>query len=139
MGVRFRKSKQIIPGVKLNVSKSGAGVRVGGKSAGVSVGPRGTRASASIPGSGISYSTKIGGSKSKPAASSVRVVKPVVFRWWYVALAIIFVISGIGGFAKDIASGFATFAIGAIMFVFTFLKARSIKKANSAENEDTQE
>lgn len=65
MGFRFRKSKQLLPGVQATVSKNGVRVRLGGKHAGVSVGSSGVRASASIPGTGISYSKKLAGNSSK--------------------------------------------------------------------------
>ena len=39
----FRKSKQILPGVRLNVSKRGAGVSLGRRGARVSVNSRGRR------------------------------------------------------------------------------------------------
>lgn len=56
MGTRFRKSKQILPGVKLNVTKKGIGVSVGGKVAGISVNSQGdVTKRASIPGTGISF------------------------------------------------------------------------------------
>lgn len=59
--MRFRKRVKIAPGVSLNVGKKSAGVRVGGRGYGVSTNTKtGTRASVGLPGSGISYSKKIG-------------------------------------------------------------------------------
>ena len=56
MGFRFRKSKQILPGVKLNFSSKSVGVSLGGKHARVSLNSSGRKTySASIPGTGISY------------------------------------------------------------------------------------
>ena len=56
MGTRFRKSKQILPGVKLNVTKKGIGVSVGGKAGGISINSQGdVTKRASIPGTGISF------------------------------------------------------------------------------------
>lgn len=58
MGMRFRKSKTIAPGVKLNLGKSGASVRFGGKGAGVTLNTKGkVTTSAGIPGTGLSYSS----------------------------------------------------------------------------------
>lgn len=77
MGVRFRKSVKICKGVKVNFSKSGASLSLGGKGHSVNVGTRGTRVTAGIPGTGLSYSTKVGGkshskshSKSTPSSRS---------------------------------------------------------------------
>lgn len=70
MGFRFRKSVKIAPGVRMNVSKSGVGFSAGVKGARVSTGPRGTHLTTSIPGTGISYQTKL--SKKKKRSSSTR-------------------------------------------------------------------
>ncbi|SFE90725.1 Protein of unknown function [Bacillus sp. OV194] len=56
MGFGFRKSFKIAPGVRLNVSKSGIGASVGGRGLRYSVNSRGSRVTASIPGTGLSYS-----------------------------------------------------------------------------------
>lgn len=59
--MRFRKRVKIAPGVSLNVGKKSVGVRVGGRGYGVSTNTKtGTRASVGLPGTGISYSKKIG-------------------------------------------------------------------------------
>ena len=58
MGLNFRKSFKIAPGVRLNVGKKGiSSVSVGGKGARVSVGKKGTRTTISAPGTGLSYSS----------------------------------------------------------------------------------
>lgn len=64
MGTRFRKSFKIAPGVKVNVGKKSVGISVGGKYGGVSVNSKtGARARVSAPGTGLSYSEKIGRSR----------------------------------------------------------------------------
>lgn len=62
MGMRFRKSVKICKGVKVNFSKSGASLSLGGRGHSMNFGHRGTRATVGIPGTGLSYSTKVGGS-----------------------------------------------------------------------------
>lgn len=58
MGLNFRKSFKVAPGVRLNVGKKGiSSVSVGGKGARVSVGKKGTRTTVSAPGTGLSYSS----------------------------------------------------------------------------------
>ncbi|NDK57375.1 DUF4236 domain-containing protein [Pontibacter fetidus] len=57
MGFRFRKSFKLMPGVRLNVSKSGLSTSIGGKGATVNISRKGTRTTVGIPGSGVSYST----------------------------------------------------------------------------------
>ena len=50
MAIRFRKTKKILPGVKLNLSKSGVSVTAGVKGASINLG---------IPGTGISKRDKL--------------------------------------------------------------------------------
>lgn len=69
MGFRFRKSIKIAPGVKVNLGKKSVGVSVGGKYGGVSVNSRtGARARVSAPGTGMSYSQKIGKTSARKPA-----------------------------------------------------------------------
>ncbi len=78
MGLRFRKSFKIAPGVKINVGKKSIGISAGTKHARVSVNSSGrVTKSASIPGTGISYvetkkinKTSKSSKPSKPANSS---------------------------------------------------------------------
>ncbi len=59
MGWRFRHSFKIIPGVKLNLSKSGLSCSVGGAPFTVNVGQRGVYGTASLPGTGISFRQRL--------------------------------------------------------------------------------
>ena len=66
MGVRFRRSISLGKGAKLNLSKGGLGISVGGKGARVGFGTRGAYTSAGIPGTGlyaINYAGKSGKKK----------------------------------------------------------------------------
>lgn len=66
MGLRFRKSIKLAPGVKLNLNKKSTGITVGGKGAHYTINSNGKKtASVGIPGTGISYSTSTGGGTSK--------------------------------------------------------------------------
>ena len=72
MGMRFRKSFKIAPGVKLNLSKRGIGVSAGVKGARVSLNSKGrVTKSVGIPGTGISYvsGSKLGASKKKATSA----------------------------------------------------------------------
>jgi len=57
LGLRFRRSIKILPGVRLNFSKSGVSTSLGGPGASINLGPKGTRQTIGLPGTGISYST----------------------------------------------------------------------------------
>lgn len=61
MAIRFRKSVKIAPGLKLNIGKKSASVRIGGKNVGYTVGTKGRTASASIPGTGLGVTSRAGG------------------------------------------------------------------------------
>lgn len=64
MGLRFRKSFKVAPGVKVNLNKKSAGVTIGTKGAHYTVNTSGKRtASVGLPGTGLSYSTSSGGGK----------------------------------------------------------------------------
>lgn len=58
MGLRFRKAKQIAPGLRLNFSKKSVGLSIGKKGLRYSINSSGRRTkSFGIPGTGISYQT----------------------------------------------------------------------------------
>lgn len=54
-GVRFRKSIGVLPGVKVNLSKTGVSTSLGGHGATVNVGTRSRTITLGIPGTGLSY------------------------------------------------------------------------------------
>ena len=60
MGWRFRQSFKVIPGLRLNLSKSGLSASIGSAPFTVNVGPHGLTGTASIPGTGISYREHLG-------------------------------------------------------------------------------
>ena len=56
MGLRFQRRIRILPGVHLNLSKSGMGVSVGGRGAHFGIDARGRRyTSVGLPGTGVSW------------------------------------------------------------------------------------
>lgn len=71
MGFRFRKSIKILPGIRLNLTQKGiSSVSVGDKGLTINQGKKGTRVTASIPGSGLSYSQQVGQSNIPPGSAS---------------------------------------------------------------------
>jgi len=122
MGLRFRKSFKVAPGVKVNVGKKSVGVSLGGKYGGMSFNTRsGARARVSAPGTGLSYSSKIGGSSRKKASSAsssstngyVVKRKTLASRKSYKISYIIFLILGI----VCLIIGIPTIAFGGIIFI----------------------
>ena len=67
MGWRFRKTIKILPGIKLNLGKTGASLSVGPRGATFNISSRGTRFTTSIPGTGLSYSTQLTSNNTKSA------------------------------------------------------------------------
>lgn len=55
MSWRFRQSFKVIPGLRLNLSRSGLSASIGGAPFTINVGPHGVMGTASIPGTGVSY------------------------------------------------------------------------------------
>lgn len=54
-GLRFQKRKRILPGVWLNVSKTGVSVSIGPPGLKINIGKRGIWFTVGLPGSGLSY------------------------------------------------------------------------------------
>ena len=55
---RFRKTMSVLPGVKVNLSKTGVSTSVGGKGATLNVGHGKRMVTLGIPGTGLSYRTE---------------------------------------------------------------------------------
>lgn len=71
MGVRFRRSIKIAPGIRLNFNKKSFGLTLGVKGAHVTVNSKGRKtASVGLPGTGLSYTTST--SKSKTSIKNSR-------------------------------------------------------------------
>ena len=112
MGLRFRKSIKLAPGVRLNLGKKSAGVSFGGKGVRHTISTTGRRTTTvGIPGSGLSYSHTSGGKKSKTnnaegktnmkKTSKQKVKKPITKRWWFYPLIVCLVLGGIGNACSD--------------------------------------
>lgn len=70
MGLYFRKRVKILPGLHLNISKTGTSWSIGPRGVSVNVGKRGTYVNTGIPGTGIYSRTKISGSSYNKKTSS---------------------------------------------------------------------
>lgn len=78
MGWRFQKRITIIPGVRLNLSKSGISTSVGVRGASLTLHKHGVDANVGLPGTGISYRTRLA---SKPRD----VARPAPPSWGKIA------------------------------------------------------
>jgi hypothetical protein len=68
MAFRFRRSVQIVPGVRLNFSKGGVSTSVGVRGASMTVGQRGVYGTVGLPGTGMSYRTRLAAPQGRSAA-----------------------------------------------------------------------
>jgi hypothetical protein len=59
MTIRFFRRVTLLPGLRLNLSKSGASLSIGHRGTWLTVGPRGRRATLGIPGTGIYWTEEI--------------------------------------------------------------------------------
>ncbi len=89
---RFRKTFSILPGVRINLSKTGVSGSLGGHGATVNVGKGGEQVTLGIPGTGLSYRTPLssvlftGLILVAPVIGVVYLVSPTtvhtVLHWW---------------------------------------------------------
>lgn len=96
MPIRLRKRIKILPGVYINLSKSGISTSIGVRGASVTVGHGKTRTNVGIPGTGISYNTIKSNKKqvnTSPSIDGVGILK--VLFYGIIGLFIFLVIKGV--------------------------------------------
>jgi hypothetical protein len=77
-GLRFQKRLRILPGLRINLSKSGASASIGPRGADLNIGRKGVTTNAGIPGTGLSYRQKVG--KGRGWLGVMLLV--VALGWW---------------------------------------------------------
>lgn len=70
-GLRLWRRIRVLPGVTLNLSKSGLSMSVGPRGAKMTIGPRGRRITVGLPGTGLSY-TRVAHPTTRRADSNPR-------------------------------------------------------------------
>ncbi len=70
MGFRFRRRVSIIPGLRINLSRSGPSLSIGHRGAWLTFGPRGRRVTLGLPGTGLYWTEHV------PAAAPPHAVQP---------------------------------------------------------------
>lgn len=79
MGFRFRKTRSLGGGARLNLGKSGVGLSVGTKGLSASASTSGRKSvTTSLPGTGVSYTTQTGGGKKKGSGCLTGIVISLV-------------------------------------------------------------
>ncbi len=103
MGLRFRRSIRVLPGIRINLSRSGLSTSVGVRGAHVTVGHGKVRETVGVPGSGVSYTTTQ--STRSGAYSAPDSAKPG--RFWRVVVGILAILFLLPVIIRLIASLFA--------------------------------
>jgi hypothetical protein len=80
MGFRYHRSVTICKGVRINFSKSGPSLSIGGWGHTVNISGRGARETFSIPGTGLSYSRQIGGTGRSAPRRTVQLPNEILLH-----------------------------------------------------------
>jgi Protein of unknown function (DUF4236)/Bacterial SH3 domain len=100
VGWRFRRTVKILPGVRLNISRSGISTTLGPNGASINLGKRGTRTTVGIPGTGISHSSLMSPSTDsggEQTASPANAQKSGCGTWAIVAITLVALAKCVGG------------------------------------------
>ena len=76
MSFRFRKSVKLMPGVRLNLSKRGGSLSLGPRGASVTVGRQGVYGNVGLPGSGVSYRTRLDTARTRASGAAASSAMP---------------------------------------------------------------
>lgn len=110
MAFRFQRRVKVLPGVRLNFSKSGVSTTVGKRGLSVTNGKRGTHLNVGLPGTGLAYRTKLDNAtqsnnnttsiltRSRGAVSKVLYIMAVVVILLIIGLTSSDTITGVGLF-----------------------------------------
>jgi hypothetical protein len=100
VGWRFRRTVKILPGVRLNLSRSGISTTLGPNGASINLGKRGTRTTVGIPGTGISHSSLMSPtseSGEEQNFSPANAKKSGCGTWAIVAISLFALVKCVGG------------------------------------------
>jgi hypothetical protein len=99
MGFRFHRTVRLLPGLRLNLSKSGVSASIGTRGAWLTFGRKGTRTTVGLPGTGISYT------RTSSAHEHQDVGAPPVraSRSWLVVLLVMLAIAAVVGWLIGVA------------------------------------
>jgi hypothetical protein len=103
MGLRFRKSFRIVPGVRVNLGLGGfTGISVGRRGATMNFGKRGTTGTVSVPGTGLSYQHRFSKPPNSPAVPPTQTARSGI------PLAVCFIVAVmlVGGYLGSRAPSF---------------------------------
>lgn len=117
MGWRFRRSVQVIPGVRLNFSKRGVATSVGVKGAHVTLGKGRVTSTVGVPGTGISYSAT--------AQRDQQVTSASPSRGWLLFLGLASGIASVCCYTSGLErASYAFFGVGLLMIALALFAGR---------------
>jgi hypothetical protein len=87
MGFRFRKTIRILPGIRLNLSKTGVSTSFGGRGLTTTIGHGKRRTTVGIPGTGMSYTTEAPLRSRKGAWVTTLAIVGALFVFFVIATA----------------------------------------------------
>ncbi len=102
MAFRYRRRINILPGVHLNVSRSGISTTLGVRGASMTFGKRGRYINTGIPGTGISWRSRVGSTPREDAEAEPKQEAEVPatqpyhthhLHWWKVALFFVLLVA----------------------------------------------
>lgn len=110
MALRFRRRVKLLPGVHVNISRSGISTSVGVRGASLTFGKRGTYLNTGLPGTGISWRSRV--NNKHPATDSIPSPAPSIqgtpkthhLHWWTVVLFFVAMI-GAGATRSNVVIG----------------------------------
>lgn len=136
MGWRFRRTIKILPGIRLNISRSGVSTTLGPNGASINLGKRGTSTTVGIPGTGLSHSSLM----SRPSQNeSNKGEAPEVTKksgcgtWVIVALTLLGLGKCMGGVAPPTTAPVETSNSQAALGLLTADSAVKPTEVNSSE------
>lgn len=138
MGIRFRHSIKIAPGLKLNINKNSVGLSAGVKGAHVSVNSKGRKTtSIGIPGTGLSYTKvtnkkKVNTNGNEDTQFETKPKSPIPL---YIVGGLL-VLLGLACVSSNVISGIIALALGT--YVITVARKKS-KAAQTVQEEIIQE
>jgi hypothetical protein len=125
MPLRFRRRVKLLPGIHLNISRSGISTSLGVRGASLTFGKRGTYLNTGLPGTGISWRGKLPENTSSAAIQGSPKIHHL--HWWTVAL---FLVAMVGASATKSNLIIGVFWCGWIGY-WLFLAVRFIVRRNS--------
>jgi hypothetical protein len=95
MGFRFRRKIRILPGVSVNVGKTGVtSVSTGVRGFTVNWGKKGTRTTTSVPGTGLSYQSQPTPYQGNQPTTQTPSTRRVPTAWLFVLVCIVLLVAG---------------------------------------------